>query len=100
MQNYFNEVPVYFLAIFYLFNPPEGLFRGSISFSMQLFLTLGKTTFLKCMKGKKTPNQRKMYEIRINLKSFEVVYGFSGKNNSSCIFVMVWFNDACRKKIR
>lgn len=53
MQNYFNEVPVYFLAIFYLFNPPEGLFRGSISFSMQLFLTLGKTTFLKCMKEKK-----------------------------------------------
>lgn len=50
--------------------------------------------------GKKKPNQRKMYEIRINLKSFEVVYGFSGKNNSSCIFVMVWFNDACRKKIR
>lgn len=79
MQNYFNEVPVYFLAIFYLFNPPEGFFRGSISFSMQLFLTLGKTTFLKCMKGKKKKkeNQRKMYEIRINLKSFEVVYGFS-----------------------
>lgn len=47
---------------------------------MQLFLTLGKTTFLKCMKGKKKKkreNQRKMYEIRINLKSFEVVYGFS-----------------------
>lgn len=45
---------------------------------MQLFLTLGKTTFLKCMKEKKKKkNQRKMYEIRINLKSFEVVYGFS-----------------------
>lgn len=53
MQNYFNEVPVYFLAIFYLFNPPEKFFRGSISFSMQLFLTLGKTTLLKCMKEKK-----------------------------------------------
>lgn len=79
MQNYFNEVPVYFLAIFYLLNPPEGLFTGSISFSMQLFLTLGKTTFLKCMKEKKKKkkNQRKMFEIRINLKSFEVVYGFS-----------------------
>jgi len=53
LQNYFNEVPVYFLAIFYLFNPPEKFFRGSISFSMQLFLTLGKTTLLKCMKEKK-----------------------------------------------
>lgn len=28
-------------------------------------------------KKKKKENQRKMYEIRINLKSFEVVYGFS-----------------------